>query len=67
MAIQGVDTLAFLPLSQMSLLGMSGGPGRSRTADQRFRKPLLYPTELRGREKSLSHFADSRRVTLQTA
>jgi hypothetical protein len=25
-----------------------GGPGRSRTADQRFRKPLLYPTELRG-------------------
>ena len=26
-----------------------GGPGRSRTADQRFRKPLLYPTELRGR------------------
>ena len=27
----------------------SGGPGRSRTADQRFRKPLLYPTELRGR------------------
>src|SRR4051812_48235495 len=27
---------------------MSGGPGRSRTADQRFRKPLLYPTELRG-------------------
>jgi hypothetical protein len=26
----------------------SGGPGRSRTADQRFRKPLLYPTELRG-------------------
>jgi hypothetical protein len=27
----------------------NGGPGRSRTADQRFRKPLLYPTELRGR------------------
>jgi len=26
----------------------AGGPGRSRTADQRFRKPLLYPTELRG-------------------
>src|ERR1700683_2279902 len=33
-----------------------GGPGRSRTADQRFRKPLLYPTELRGRDiGSLSH------------
>jgi hypothetical protein len=27
---------------------IDGGPGRSRTADQRFRKPLLYPTELRG-------------------
>ena len=26
----------------------SGGPGRSRTADQQFRKLLLYPTELRG-------------------
>jgi hypothetical protein len=25
-----------------------GGPGRSRTADLRFRKPLLYPSELRG-------------------
>jgi hypothetical protein len=25
-----------------------GGPGRSRTADQQFRKLLLYPTELRG-------------------
>ena len=32
------------------LIGKSnGGPGRSRTADQRFRKPLLYPSELRGR------------------
>jgi hypothetical protein len=30
-----------------------GGPGQSRTADQRFRKPLLYPSELRGREDSL--------------
>src|SRR5207237_6999589 len=26
----------------------SGGPGQSRTADQRFRKPLLYPSELQG-------------------
>jgi Phage integrase family len=26
----------------------NGGPGQSRTADQRFRKPLLYPSELRG-------------------
>ena len=28
--------------------GCSGGPGRSRTADLRFRKPSLYPSELRG-------------------
>ncbi len=35
----------------------NGGPGRSRTADQRFRKPLLYPSELRGQSgvTSLSH------------
>ena len=26
----------------------TGGPGQSRTADQRFRKPLLYPSELQG-------------------
>ena len=42
----------------------SGGPGQSRTADQRFRKPLLYPSELRGqRSNSLSHanFEFSRR------
>jgi len=28
----------------------NGGPGQSRTADQRFRKPLLYPSELQGHE-----------------
>jgi hypothetical protein len=27
-----------------------GGPGESRTPDQRFRKPLLYPSELQARE-----------------
>src|SRR4051812_605079 len=27
---------------------LDGGPGQSRTADQRFRKPLLYPSELQG-------------------
>src|SRR5215831_2742912 len=32
-----------------------GGPGQSRTADQRFRKPLLYPSELRG-PGSNSHY-----------
>src|ERR1700692_1633068 len=26
----------------------ASGPGQSRTADLRFRKPLLYPSELRG-------------------
>ena len=37
----------------------SGGPGQSRTADQRFRKPLLYPSELRGqggRSSIFSHY-----------
>src|SRR5271156_427732 len=34
---------------------INGGPGRSRTADQRFRKPLLYPTELRGRCESVHY------------
>ena len=28
-----------------------GAPGVNRTPDKRFRKPLLYPTELRGRER----------------
>jgi hypothetical protein len=27
-----------------------GGPGRTRTCDLRFRKPSLYPAELRSRE-----------------
>ncbi len=27
-------------------------PGRIRTADLRFRKPVLYPAELRGRARS---------------
>src|SRR5690606_12612157 len=27
-----------------------GGPGRTRTPDTWFRKPLLYPPELRGRD-----------------
>ena len=28
---------------------ISGGPGKTRTCDLRFRKPLLYPAELRDR------------------
>ena len=27
---------------------MNGGPGQIRTADLRFRKPSLYPSELQG-------------------
>jgi hypothetical protein len=37
-------------LTRFGVCKIDGGPGRSRTADQRFRKPLLYPTELRGRQ-----------------
>ena len=29
----------------------SGGPGATRTPDKRFRKPLLYPPELRGHSR----------------
>src|SRR2546430_16489063 len=38
----------------------NGGPGRSRTADQRFRKPLLYPTELRGPNKGYREYPAAR-------
>jgi hypothetical protein len=29
------------------LILLDGGPGKTRTSDLRFRKPLLYPAELR--------------------
>ena len=29
------------------MIDLIGGPERTRTSDLRFRKPLLYPTELR--------------------
>ena len=29
------------------IIGLNGTPDRIRTCDLRFRKPLLYPTELR--------------------
>ena len=32
-----------------SVLPENGGPGVTRTLDLRFRKPLLYPSELQGR------------------
>src|ERR1700690_4224685 len=34
----------------------NGGPGESRTPDKRFRKPLLYPSELQARRGSLKLF-----------
>jgi hypothetical protein len=33
---------------------ITGGPERTRTSDLRFRKPLLYPTELRDRKENFS-------------
>ena len=33
-------------LKLLNLGGKSGRPGGNRTPDQRFRKPLLYPSEL---------------------
>ncbi len=33
-----------------------GSPGVIRTPDQRFRKPLLYPSELRGHALILRHY-----------
>ena len=30
----------------------TGGPGETRTPDQRFRKPLLYPSELQARRQT---------------
>ena len=34
-------------LSLSDLISLGGGPGKTRTSDLRFRKPLLYPAELR--------------------
>ena len=42
--------------SDCGLLGASA-PGVIRTRGQRFRKPLLYPSELRGRVGALSWLA----------
>ena len=40
-----------------------GAPDTNRTYDPRFRKPLLYPTELRGPVLNLAHL---REVSLET-
>jgi integrase len=46
---QGSKTPDSEALQVMENVEDDGGPGQSRTADQRFRKPLLYPSELQGR------------------
>ena|SRR5215831_13310339 len=43
-----------LPLTSAFAWRWSGSPGATRTPDQRFRKPLLYPSELRGHSE-VSH------------
>ena len=45
----------------------SGGPGQSRTADLRFRKPLLYPSELQGHKDLRSRLAAHPQKHPQTA
>jgi integrase len=39
---------------ESEMIEIYGGPGQSRTADLRFRKPLLYPSELQGRTQAVS-------------
>ena len=39
-----------------SLILLCGGPGKTRTCDLRFRKPLLYPAELRDHASFSSSF-----------
>ena len=40
-------------------IGLNGTPDRIRTCDLRFRKPLLYPTELREHLADLQQLRDS--------
>ena len=42
--------------NRMFMLRRNGVPGMIRTCDLRFRKPLLYPAELRGRARQFKHF-----------
>src|ERR1700689_2523741 len=43
-------------------MNASGGPGESRTPDTRFRKPLLYPSELQARRwKTIDFISNSER------
>ena len=49
-AIRSLDYREIAPNRQIN------GPGESRTPDKRFRKPLLYPSELQARRGSLKLF-----------
>jgi hypothetical protein len=53
---QGSETPDSEALQVMEDIGDDGGPGASRTPDQRFRKPLLYPSELQGLVRDGDHF-----------
>src|SRR5579872_3329652 len=63
--ILSVSARALPDWRYLFVLGWNGGPGQSRTADLRFRKPLLYPSELRGQGEfaPLSHVGLRTRVT----
>src|SRR5690349_14154840 len=39
---------------------IKNAPGRSRTCDPRFRKPMLYPAELRARETAILSYSAAR-------
>jgi hypothetical protein len=41
-------------IARKAKIEKTGGPGQIRTADLRFRKPSLYPSELQGRKLILS-------------
>ena len=43
----------FVILHDPPLCEISGAPGRTRTTGTRFRKPLLYPPELRARKEHI--------------
>ncbi len=50
MALRILLLYALLSASQNGYFaGLDGDPGKIRTSDLRFRKPSLYPPELRGR------------------
>ena len=53
-ARQGTNTIFADRLSE------AGAPGRSRTCDPRFRKPVLYPAELRARGRQILLFRPAR-------